>query len=39
MATGIPGQIEHVTHEAVLAVANRAGERLAAVIKGVITKI
>ena len=39
MATGIPGQIEHVTHEAVLAVANRAGERLAAVIKGVIAKI
>ncbi len=39
MATGIPGQIEHVTHEAVLEVANRAGDRLAEVIKGVIGKI
>src|SRR5207249_10490902 len=39
MATGIPGQIEHVTHEAVLEVANRAGDRLAGVIKGVIAKI
>ena len=39
MATGIPGQIEHVTHEAVLEVANRAGHRLADVIKGVIAKI
>ena len=39
MATGIPGQIEHVTHEAVLEVANRAGDRLADVIKGVIAKI
>jgi purine-nucleoside phosphorylase len=39
MATGIPGQIEHVTHEAVLEAANRAGQRLAEVIKGVIEKI
>src|SRR5438477_10269029 len=39
MATGIPGQIEHVTHEAVLEVANRAGDRLADVIKGVIARI
>jgi purine-nucleoside phosphorylase len=39
MATGIPGQIEHVTHEAVLEVANRAGKRLAEVIKSVIAKI
>jgi len=39
MATGIPGQIEHVTHEAVLEVANRAGKRLADLIKGVIAKI
>jgi len=38
MATGIPGQIEHVTHEAVLEVAHRAGDRLADVIKGVIAK-
>jgi purine-nucleoside phosphorylase len=39
MATGIPGQIEHVTHEGVLEVANRAGNRLAEVIKGVIARI
>jgi purine-nucleoside phosphorylase len=39
MATGIPGQIEHVTHDSVLEVANRAGDRLADVIKGVIAKI
>ena len=39
MATGIPGQIEHVTHEAVLEVANRAGKRLGEVIKGVIARI
>jgi purine-nucleoside phosphorylase len=39
MATGIPGQIEHVTAEGVLAVANRAGERLANVIKGVVAKL
>jgi len=39
MATGIPGQIEHVTHEAVLEVANRTGKRLAEVIKGVIARI
>jgi purine-nucleoside phosphorylase len=39
MATGIPGQIEHVTHEAVLEVANRAGKRLAEVIKSVIAKM
>ena len=39
MATGIPGQIEHVTAEGVLEVANRAGRRLAAVIKGVVAKI
>jgi purine-nucleoside phosphorylase len=39
MATGIPGQIEHVTAEGVLEVANRAGQRLANVIKGVVAKI
>jgi len=39
MATGIPGQIEHVTAEAVLEVANRAGKRLGEVIKGVIAKV
>jgi len=36
MATGIPGQIEHVTHEAVLEVANRSGKRLGELIKGVL---
>ncbi len=39
MATGIPGQIEHVTAEQVLDVANRAGKRLAAVIEGVIARL
>ena len=39
MATGIPGQIEHVTHEQVLEVAARAGKRLANVVKGVISKL
>jgi purine-nucleoside phosphorylase len=39
MATGIPGQIEHVIAEAVLAVANRAGARLAELVKGVIAKL
>jgi purine-nucleoside phosphorylase len=39
MATGIPGQIEHVTAEAVLEVANRAGKRLGDVIKGVIARM
>jgi len=39
MATGIPGQIEHVTAEAVLEVANRAGKRLGEVIKGVIARL
>ena len=36
MATGIPGQIEHVTGEQVLEVANRAGARLGALVKGVV---
>src|SRR5207244_7267426 len=39
MATGIPGQIEHVSHEEVLAVADRAGTRLAGVIKGIVAKL
>ncbi|MBI3522764.1 MAG: purine-nucleoside phosphorylase [Chloroflexi bacterium] len=39
MATGIPGQIEHVHHEDVLAVADRAGKRLGEVIKGVVAKL
>jgi purine-nucleoside phosphorylase len=36
MATGIPGQIEHVTHEQVLDVATRAGTRLGVLVKGVV---
>ena len=39
MATGIPGQTEHVTAEAVLEVANRAGRRLGEVIKGVVARL
>jgi purine-nucleoside phosphorylase len=39
MATGIPGQIEHVTHEQVLAVAERAGKRLAALVKGIVARL
>ncbi len=39
MATGIPGQIEHVTHEQVLAVAERAGKRLGAVVRGVVARL
>jgi purine-nucleoside phosphorylase len=39
MATGIPGLIQHVTHEDVLAVANRAGARLATVVKGVVRRL
>ncbi len=36
MATGIPGQIEHVTAEGVLEVANRSGKRLGELVKGVL---
>src|SRR5437867_8338685 len=39
MATGIPGLIQHVTHEEVLAVANQAGARLATVVKGVVARL
>jgi purine-nucleoside phosphorylase len=42
MATGIPdqmGQIEHVTGEQVLEVANRAGARLGALVKGVVARL
>ena len=39
MATGIPGQIEHVHHEDVLAVANAAGQRLARVITEVVARL
>ncbi len=42
MATGIPdqtGQIEHVTGEQVLEVANRAGARLGALVTGVVARL
>jgi purine-nucleoside phosphorylase len=39
MATGIPGQIEHVTGEQVLEVANRAGTRLGTLVKGVVARL
>lgn len=39
MATGIPGQIQHVSHQEVLEVANRAGKRLASVVKGVVARL
>ena len=39
MATGLPGLIDHVTHEEVLAVADRAGKRLGNVVKGVLAKL
>jgi purine-nucleoside phosphorylase len=39
MATGIPGQIEHVSHEEVLAVADGAGTRLADVIKKIVARL
>jgi purine-nucleoside phosphorylase len=39
MATGLPGLIAHVSHEEVLAIADRAGKRLANVVKGVVAKL
>lgn len=39
MATGLPGLIDHVTHEEVLAVADKAGKRLGTVVKGVVRKL
>ena len=39
MATGIPGQIQHVSHQEVLEVADRAGKRLAEVVKGVVARL
>jgi purine-nucleoside phosphorylase len=38
MATGLPGLVDHVTHEEVLAVADRAGKRLASLVKGVVAR-
>ena len=39
MATGLPGLVDHVTHEEVLAVADKAGTRLGNVVKGVVRKL
>lgn len=39
MATGLPGLIDHVTHEQVLAVADKAGKRLGNVVKGVVKRL
>jgi len=39
MATGLPGLVDHISHEEVLAVADRAGKRLANVVKGVVAKL
>ncbi|MDQ2952471.1 MAG: purine-nucleoside phosphorylase [Chloroflexota bacterium] len=39
MATGLPGLVDHITHEEVLAVADKAGERLGNVVKGVVRRI
>ena len=39
MATGLPGLVDHVSHEEVLATADRAGKRLANVVKGVVEKL
>ncbi len=39
MATGIPGQIDHVSHAEVLAVADRAGQRLAELVIGVVGRL
>jgi purine-nucleoside phosphorylase len=39
MATGLPGLVEHITHEEVLAVADKAGKRLGNVVKGVVSKL
>jgi purine-nucleoside phosphorylase len=39
MATGLPGLISHVTHEEVLAVADKAGKRLGNLVKGVVRRL
>ncbi len=39
MATGLPGLIGHVSSDEVLAVANRAGARLGAVVTGVVARL
>lgn len=39
MATGLPGLVDHVTHEEVLAVAEKAGKRLGNVVTGVVQRL
>jgi len=39
MATGLPGLVDHVSHEEVLAIADKAGKRLGNVVKGVVGKL
>lgn len=39
MATGLPGLVDHITHEEVLAVADKAGTRLGTLVKGVVKKL
>ncbi len=39
MATGLPGLIDHVTQEGVLAIADQAGKRLGNVVKGVVARL
>ena len=39
MATGLPGLVDHVSHEEVLAIADKAGKRLANVVKGVVKRL
>ncbi len=39
MATGLPGLVDHVSHEEVLAIADRAGKRLGDVVKGVVGRL
>ncbi|HZP96107.1 MAG TPA: purine-nucleoside phosphorylase [Candidatus Limnocylindria bacterium] len=39
MATGLPGLVDHVSHEEVLAIADRAGRRLGSVVKGVVARL
>ncbi len=39
LATGIPGEVEHVDHLQVLAVADRAGTRLGALVTGVVARL
>ncbi|HYK99366.1 MAG TPA: purine-nucleoside phosphorylase [Candidatus Acidoferrales bacterium] len=39
MATGLPGLVDHVSHEEVLKIADMAGKRLGEVVKGVVARL